>query len=514
MNLAKYFSIGYYANAFGFMQTTNLNIVKNQPVTDEDIETIDMDFVRRVRESVRWINANSTDIAPIVNADVAGIIGSSVNIQSRLPETKINEDIEAVIADWSLECDVTDRFHFNSALRAMVEFTDKDGGILIRHHYNPEWEYGYKIELIEVGMVDMDKHDPEANILNGIKKDKYGKITGVYLYNDSDRIKSTLVDYEELIYFSPVWVSLSQYTAVTKFAQLLPTIDKMNEYTQAELDKVIEEAKAGNYWRTSMYDDIMKIVKATKDERKRQEQLSTIMSSISEKGIKPSGLTPIPLTDEVVTTPKSGASVYQNLDGVTKGNMASSQGLSAQIAYQDAGASNYSSIKAMMAFANIQWSIRWDNLEKKVVLPILKRLITSAVTTKKLKINGYLKNPKQFLKLEFVRVCEIDIEPAKTANADKVKLENGTISKREIARRRGRNYEDVLREILEDELLEKTLREEMGLTIEINEDGDQSGNQSGDQKDKEDDQSGDQKDKEDKKSGDQSGDQKDKKENK
>lgn len=459
MVVSKYFTLAYYLNTFGYTKANRLDIIKQENTTDEDIERIDISFVKATREAVRWLGANGTDIGAITTADIAGVIGSSVNIQSRLKDSsELNTEIEDVITAWSTQCETSGRFHFNSALRSMVEFTDKDGGFLIRHHFNLEWEIPYKFEIIEVGMINIDKHDETNNLLNGLQKDGYGAITGIHIYTSQERTTSKLIPYDELIFFSPVWISLSQYTAVSKFASILPTIDKMEQYTVAELQKVIEEAKAGKYWRTSMYDDIMKIVKATKDDDLRNSQLSTLMKSISESGIKPNGLTPIPLTDDVVKTDSVSASVYPNMSKTTKGNMASSQGLSSQIVYQDSSDSNYSSIKAMMAFASIQWNIRWDDLEKLVVTPILKKLVTTAVAKGHLKIDGYYDNPTKFFKLEYMRVTEIDIEPSKTAQADKTKLENGTISKREIARRRGRNYEDVLTEIIEDEQLEKDMR--------------------------------------------------------
>jgi capsid protein len=465
MSVTKFFSIDFYLNQFGYTKASRLDIIKDEPTTDEDIERINIEFARKTREAVRWLGANGTDVGSIVTADIAGIVGSSVNIQSRVKnKNNFNEDVEEYIEYWSTECETTGRFHFNSALRAMVEFTDKDGGFLVRHHYNTAWEIPYQFELIEVGMIDTSKHDEKNNLLNGLQKNSYGKITGIYIFTSQERLESTLVSYDELIFFSPVWISLSQYTSVSKLASVLPTIDKLDKYTDAELNKVIEEAKSGVYWKTSMYDDLMKIIKATKDETQRKTQLQTLMNTLSESGVKPRGLTPIPLTDDLVKMDKASASVYPNMSKTTQGNIASSQGLSSQIVYQDSSDSNYSSIKAMMAFASIQWNIRWDDLEKLVVTPILKKVISAGVSKGQIRSSaGFFTNTRKFIKLEYMRVKEIDIEPAKTATADSTRLENGTISKREIARRRGRNYEDVVRERLEDELLENKLREQYNI---------------------------------------------------
>ena len=119
----------------------------------------------------------------------------------------------------------------------------------------------------------------------------------------------------------------------------------------------------------------------------------------------------------------------------------------------------------MMAFANIQWNIKFDDLYKQIIYPILRKVVMMGVDDGSITIPDFYSNTRKYLKFEVMRVTEIDIEPAKTAQADKVKLENGTISKREICRRRGRNYEDVLREVLEDEALEIEMRKELGVEI-------------------------------------------------
>jgi len=158
-------------------------------------------------------------------------------------------------------------------------------------------------------------------------------------------------------------------------------------------------------------------------------------------------------------------SIYPNLVKTNRQAMSAAAGQSAQITYQDSSDSNYSSIKAMMAFASIEWGIRFDDLKNEVIDIVMEKVISAGVMTNKIQIPDYFQDPDAYHKLEYVRVTEIDIEPLKTANADTVKLENGTISKREIARRRGRNYEDVLIEQLDDELLEIELRKQKGLSV-------------------------------------------------
>ena len=465
MTLSKYFSLAYYFNQFGYTKASSLTITKDQPLTDESIERINIDFARKTREAVRWMNANGTDIPALVNSDIAGIIGAGVNIQSRIKdEPDLNTEIEEFLDEWGEDCVTDGRFHLNSALRTMVATNKKDGGFIIKHHFNLKWDIPYKFEMIEVGMIDFQHDDEKKNVLNGLKKDKYGAITGIYIFKDQERQKSTLIPYDELIFFSPVWISLSQYTAVSKFASVLPTIDQMDRFTDAELNKVISDAKQGRFWRTTLYDDILKLVASIKDTSKRELRLTEIMQSLQDTGIKSEGLTAIPHGDDIVKTENLSASIYPNIMKDSKQDVSSGSGLPSAIVYKDAGDANYSSLKMGLELAKIHWSVDYDDLYARVIKPILKIAIRTGVDIQQLKIADYYLNPRKYYKLEIMRLTNIDIEPTKTAQADEKKLSNGTTSKRAIARREGRDYRDVLEEILDDELLEIDLRKEKGLT--------------------------------------------------
>ena len=453
-----------YSSLFGnFIDVSRLESIQGQQTTDESIEHIDVSFAKDVREAIKWYGANSDEVPSIVNANKIGIIGKKVNIQSRIKNNpELNEAIEDYIS-WFSEvgnCDVTGRFHLNEAWRTMVEFIDKDGGFLIRHHFNTKWDIPYRFEIIEVGMIDISKNN-DTDTLNGLKKDKYGRITHIWLYNTQERLESSLISMDSMLYFSPVWISLSQYTAVSKLAPILPSIDRLNRYTKAELDAAIEKSKAGKYWKTALYDDLIKIVKQIQDSKEKKASIKEVMNALSNQAVKPSGLTPIPLGDDIVTENMNNDSVYGVLSTNTQLKMSSSQGLSSQIVFQDPSKSNYSAIKSMLALGQIKWSVEFDDLVEKVMKPIIYNVIKAGVTAGHIQADDYFQNPRKYHKLDFMRVSEIDIEPTKTAMANKQNLLNGTHSKREIVAKRGRNIEDVYREEIEDEIARQKMRVEM-----------------------------------------------------
>ena len=471
----KYLTIDYWLARAGYAKGANVTVAQNEPITDDDFERIDVDFARRIREVVRWMGVNNTDVASLVEMNKMGVIGKRLNIQSRVKgEDAFNASTEDFLQTWSMKgnCELTGRFHLNAAFRAMVEFTDKDGGFLVRHHLNPLWPEFYRFEVLEIGLIDISKDDHPNNLVNGMQRDANGRVTSLWLFKDADRIEAEEVPMTTLDFFSPIWISLSQYTAVSKLASALPTIDKLDQYSDAELQAAVERAKAGKYWKTAMYDDIIKIIKNIQDSEQQQQKLTALYTRISEQGVKPHGLTPIPLGDDIARMDEPSASVYPNLTKNGQKSIASSQGIAAQIAYQDSSDSNYSSIKAMMAFASIQWGIRFDDLEQGVIRFMLSRAVDAGVMAGKIEApEDYWQNRSKYHKFELMRVAEIDIEPGKTAVANEKRLATGEISLRELCARRGRDVRDVILERLEDELFERDLRVKMGLS-----DGEPTGN--------------------------------------
>jgi capsid protein len=311
-------------------------------------------------------------------------------------------------------------------------------------------------------MIDTTRYDDKKNLFNGIQRDRDGRITGIYLYKTQERRESALVSMTELEYFSPVWISLSQYTAVTQLATVLPTLNKLDQYTDAELQAALNRAKNGKYWRTALYDDLMKIVRAQQEEETRKQQLTTLLERISEKGVKADGLTPIPLSDDVLRIDEPSASVFPNLAKNAKQNIAAGAGSASQLVYRDGTDANYSSLKGILGMVGIEWDTRFNDLTEEIVDFILSRAVRAGVAAGKLTIPDFWLDPDEYTEFDYMRNATIDIEPLKTANANAKNYETGSVSLTEICRRGGRDVEDVLRERISEQLLAERIRKELG----------------------------------------------------
>ena len=466
-----------------------------KPLRDDNFDKISPKSAVDTRKQTHWLNVNGTDIPAMIAKATARTIGVSVNVQVESKDEKFNNEAESFL-EYFHEIgigELTNKHHGSSAFRAISDFDLLDGGIIVRHHYMTAWKIPYKYELVPVDMIDIGKGSGRKNdldyTLNGLVYNKWNQITHIWLYTTDDKITSEKVSIKNITYYSDVWVSLGQQTAISKLSSILPKLDQIEQYAKAELDSAIEAAKSGAFLKSSAYNEIMLISRdqiAQKMPVSKQSKLDVavdyakpILDRLSSIGIKPYGLTPIPKDDEVTFDTRKRDGVFQQLNNNSEMKMGAAIGLSDITVYSKADKVNYSAIKYISETDGLSASIRFDNIAKKILNDINKRAIEvgiqiGEITTRK----AYWENPNKFHKFRYLRQIHIDIEPAKNAGANKINLELGLKTKSQIIEERdGVKYEKYLAkqsetikmEIMEKlklEQFEKEQREKLGLKNE------------------------------------------------
>lgn len=458
------------------------NLTSGKPLSDGRIDKIDPSSSAKIRKEVKWLNVNNTDIPTLVTALTAKTIGSNITTQVVSPNETFNREAESLIEQHNKigVGELTNKHHFNGAMRTVSDFVQMEGGILIRHHYNLAWTIPYKYELISVDMIDIKKRaelpQTEEKIVNGIVYNNWNQPIAYYLYTNEDRRESVRVSSEDVTYYSEVWASVGQQLAISKFVRLLTTLDRTAIYEDAELQSATEEAKAGGYLKSTAFAQIMNIIyeqieQQTGTIQDKLSQLDQINAKLSKLGIKPSGLTPIPETDDVIFNSSKRDSIYSDINGNSITKMASSQGLSHISAYGKADKANYSAIKFSAESDALQAEIRFDDISNKVINEINRRLINVGVQIGLISDRAkYWANPTAYVKFRYIRKVNIDIEPSKNATADKTNLENGTVTKGQlIEKKHGIKKEDFWKMKIQEEIEEEKLRQELyakaGITI-------------------------------------------------
>jgi capsid protein len=450
----NYFMTGFGTYADGAAVST-----RGKPLHDGSADRFDVTFPTKVRKQLNWLAVNNTDIPAMISDATSRTIGINVNVQVESDDEAFNIAAEKFIEYFNQMGvgELSGIHHSNSAFRSMSDFIFKEGGILVRHHYCTAWAIPYKYELVSVDMIDVTKHNTFENlgeiVIGGIVLNKWRQQTHLYLYTDEQKTTSEKIPMKNITYYSDIWMHLGQQIALAMASSILPTLDKIDVYAKAEIDKAIEEAKAGAYLQSTAYNEIMQVLFdkirgqiGTQDIK--NTDLYRMMQEMSAIGVKPQGLTPIPSGDNVLFNNKKTDSVFDSLNKNAEQKMAASQGLSDLGVYSKAGEVNYSALKYINEVSGLKAGIRFDNISNRILNDIYTRVVQVGIQIGKIPNRvKYWANPEKYNRFRYLRQIHIDIEPAKNANANKTNLELGLKTEKEIVEERtGRKYEDFVAE--------------------------------------------------------------------
>lgn len=467
----------------------NSSIIQGNPTTSTNKNTFDGslerhgNYAERSRKEISWHAINGTDIPSLINASVSGVVGSGINIQCRTESPDVNVAFEALLKEHSKveNFEVTARWFRNEASRQKQRFHLQSGGLLIRHRYSIRWKIPYKQELIGVDMIDTLKDNFNTNTLNGLKKDQDGKVIGIWLFKDYNKYshESRLISTKDMVFYNQTWMSLSQYTAASKLAVILPMLEKALAYSQAELDAAIERAKAGTYWHTELYDMVAdalraELKKATTDQGTADavKILQDSIKAISNRGIQPQGATAIPKEDTITEISNKSDSQYSTFSDQTQKSMAAATGSSQVSAYKDIEKGNYSSIKAAISFDEEGYKMDFDYMINIDLEPYCERLFQVGVQIGAIPVSTkeYFDNPAKYHKFDILRQSKRVIDEQKQANANAKNLISGTTTLSEIYAEKGQDQEtqELKQERIDIqiELKKRKMRKAAGLPVE------------------------------------------------
>jgi len=400
------------------------------------------------RKQLNYHGVNGTDIPSILHAVVSGVVGSGINIQSRLADKKMNDGFEALLKSHGKKknFEISGRFHRNEALRQIVNFQHLNGGVIVRHHYSNSWDIPYRLELVSVDMIDTSKSKGQY-LKNGLQKDKYGRITHIYLFVDPDKRISKPFSMKNMTYHMTTWMNLSQYTAVSRLVTILPTLDSVLQYADAEVKAALERAKAGVYWSTELYGTILQ---ALNDEfnqsgitpAEKIAEAKDLLERLSKRGVSATGATPIPQEDKIHQVESKTDSVYETINQQAQKKASSAVGGSVVSIYKDIAQGNYSSIKAAISFDEEYYKIEFDRLQESIIDEYLERLFAIGVQTGwiPLSTSKYFKNRDLYHSWDVLRQSKRVIDEVKAANAVKTELEANTTTHARVFGEKGLDY--------------------------------------------------------------------------
>lgn len=162
-------------------------------------------FVNSINDDLKYelkpLRARSNELAqnePLykkyLNLVEENIVGANgFQLQSKAADdvgvdTIANNIIESHFHQWSKECDIRGKLSLPEMERMVTRSTARDGEILIRHIFDAQFKYGYKIQLISADRLSDICREADGNgknkIISGVEINSFGTPLFYHLYKE------------------------------------------------------------------------------------------------------------------------------------------------------------------------------------------------------------------------------------------------------------------------------------------------------------------------------------------
>ena len=424
------------------------------------------------------LRTNNDIVAAYSEAMQSGVVGTGFTLQYKSKDEELNKKVEFFLEHWSEygNCEITGRFFRQDLERFMVAEAGVIGGFIIRHHWDKKIATLYNTEILSTNTIDRSKNDFSKGLYNGVQTDSLGKISGIYLYKDTQRQESKLHSMKTLILFVDIWTDPHQYTNVTPLAPILNTLDKLATYTNAEVTGAEKRAKKSVIIATEAYSIMIEaqkqyMVKAQAEHGEQssalaeaQKDYQDMLAGFSATGLH-DGAVPIMPGDntEVWDLKQSGDTIYADI------SMNSKQILSRALGLAPSTVAGLAESSYNVALKNAQSDERkYAIVGQKITEIILKTVYRKAIEAGYLlgfyNIKDYYTNKTQYdMYLKITRKQIGHIDPLKQNVGDAASVESGFSSNVEVIANRGKDYMDVIDDEVTYELARKKAFEDADL---------------------------------------------------
>jgi lambda family phage portal protein len=207
-----------------------------------------------LRIQARFLDENHDLARGILNTLVNNIVGTGIRIEALAKDkkgetlTEFNNKLHQLFEDWMLKPEVTWELHWHQLQRLAARSWLRDGEVLLQllEGIGPNLDHGTKIpfslELIEADLLPMDFNDEKKNIIQGVKKNQWGKAIGYCLYKQhpgdiapglNAKEEYKLVPADNILHLKST-DRIRQTRGVSIFASVLRRLDDIKEYEEAE----------------------------------------------------------------------------------------------------------------------------------------------------------------------------------------------------------------------------------------------------------------------------------------
>lgn len=424
---------------------------QNWRVLNTSAEYTDRYSRDNVRARARDLERNSDIFNSVTGAFERNIVGGGYRIQVKTDNPELNKEIEKAWEKWCKKrnCDVTGTQSLNQIIRMAVVRKKVDGGILFVKRYTAEGFVPFQLQMIEVDELDTGSTQPkhEGNkVIGGIEYNAYNKAVGYYIRQyDVDGFtqrEPVYIEAKDVIFYFTKHRP-SQLREISDMAPTIPRIRDVNEFMTAVSVKERIEACLSIFIKKSL---------PTTGIGRGNGTVQTDRVSYEGKTISPGMIKEMNVGDEIqVVNPSGQGADATSFTKLQLRQVGAGQGISYEATSRDMAESTYSS--ARQGLIEDELTYRKDKeLLVEILDEIYETFVISAVLCGVLNIKDFWANKDQYLGHEWIQEPKSWIDPQKESNANKLALQTGQKTYKQIAAENGRDWRsqiDDMAEVLE-----------------------------------------------------------------
>lgn len=454
---------------------------QNWRVMNQSAELTDRYSRDDVKARARDLERNSDIMNSVAGAFKRNVVGGGFSIQAKTEEPELNKQIERAWKRWNKKqnCDVTGTQSLNQIIRMAVERKKIDGGILFVKRYTKDGFVPFKLQMIEVDELDISTANPRTTgnkVVGGIEYNEWNKPVGYYIKQyDIDGYgmrEPVFVDAKDVIFYFTKRRP-TQLREMSDMAATIPRIRDVNEFMMAVAVKQRIEACLSIFIKKTVPTTGIGRTGASGEER----------TSYDGKLLAPGMIKEMNVGDEIQVVNPSGQSAdATSFTKLQQRLIGAGQGISYEATSRDMSESTYSSARQGMIEDDLTYGE-----EKELLIEVLDEIyetfIISAVLCGAISVPRFWEDKERYLSHDWTQEPKPWIDPQKESNANKIALQTGQKTFKQIAAEGGRDWRDQVDDMAEvlEYGKEKGVNMEsvvFGMKEEVNEakDHDESGN--------------------------------------
>jgi len=421
----------------------------NWRVTNQSAEFTDRFSRDNVRARARDLERNSDMMNSVTGAYKRNVVGGGYALQVKTPDEVLNKEIEKQWKRWCKKknCDVTGTQSFNQMLRMAVERKKVDGGMLFIKRYTDGGIVPFKIQAIEVDELDISQMTPKEvtnRVVGGIEYSSYNKPMGYWIKRysiDGYTMENPIyIEAKDVIFY----FSKKRPSQIREMSDMSPTITRIRDANEFMVAVSVKERIAACL---SVF--IKKTIPTTGMGRGSEKTNVNGKMEYEGKTISPGMIKELNAGDEIqVVNPTGQATDATSYIKLQQRLVGAGQGISYEATSRDMSETNYSSARQGAIEDGLTY-IEEIELLNEVMDEVYETFVISGVLKGLFMIADFWNKKDDYFEHGWIQAPKKWIDPYKEANANRISLQTGQKTFKQVAAENGRDWKEQINEISE-----------------------------------------------------------------